>query len=128
MLEGDILVLILGEKYSSIVLKECDKALQNEIPVLCFNKVDVEKEEKLQNYIKYLKDYIVYREFSSLKELKIRLKECLIDIISDCFRNYQKIYRDVFSWLDLNVITLSKKSFDILKEEYHIEKNNSKKN
>ncbi len=125
VMEADALIVIFGEKYSYLVRQECDKALDKEIPVLAFNKDYIEKEIKLEGYIKHLKNYIVYREFSNLKDLRKKVRDSIIDLISDCFRNFQQLYKDIFSWLDKNIINLSKNAFDRLIKNYKMEEENS---
>ncbi len=80
---------------------------------------------KLVNYINYLKDYVVYREFSDSKDLRKKVRDSIIDLISDCFRNFQQLYKDVFSWLDKKIINLSKIGFDQLIKDYKMEEDNS---
>ena len=125
VMEADVLIAIFGEGYSKYVRKECDKALDKEIPILAFNKVYIEKEKRLVNYINYLKDYIVYREFSDSKDLRKKVRDSIIELISDCFRNFQQLYKDVFSWLDKKIINLSKIGFDQLIKDYKMEEDNS---
>ncbi|KKK99648.1 hypothetical protein LCGC14_2630650 [marine sediment metagenome] len=125
VMDADVLIVIFGEEYSSLVRKESKKALDNEIPILAFNKEHVEKDQKLEDYIYYLKDYIVYREFSDLRDLRMKVRDSIIDLISDCFRNFQKLYKDIFSWFDKNIINLTKKASDQLIKEYKMEEDNS---
>lgn len=125
VMDADVLIVIFGEGYSNLVRKECDKALQKEIPVLAFNKEHIEKEQRLEGYINYLKDYIVYREFSDLKDLRKKVRDSIIDLISDCFRNFQKLYKDIFSWFESHIINLSKTALDQLIKEYKMEEDNS---
>lgn len=111
--EGNILIVILGKELRPLVRKECHFALQNYIPILGFIK-EVDKDKDLTNYIKYLRRYITYDTFSSIKQLRKKIKFTLIEKISESFRCYQIIYKEIFNWLLDGPLLLSHHSLENL--------------
>lgn len=116
--DSDILVLILGEKFSEIVELEYYKALENHIPVLAFVKEVSIKEEKLKNFIENLKINLTYSKYSNVKNLRKQLRENLMGLISERYRHYQTIYETVLKWINSQMIRLPKKILDKLNKEY----------
>ena len=90
--EGDILIVFLGKELRPIVRRECDTALQNNIPILGFIQ-KVEKDPVLTKYINFLSKYITYHEFSDVEQLRDNIKYALIENISENFRKYRIIYK-----------------------------------
>jgi len=96
--DADIVIVVLGKELRSLVRLECNMALQNSIPILGFIK-EGEKDGEMVKYIEYLKEYITYDTFSSIRQLRKRIKYALIDKISENFRSYQAIYKEFLNWI-----------------------------
>jgi len=128
--EGDILIVILGKKFRSLVQNECNKALQNEIPILGFIKKYKREEderevgERLINFHGYLKKHITFNNFFEPEDLKKRIIYALIEIISKNFRNFQEIYKKIYNWIIDGPLELTRFSFESIKREYELDNEN----
>lgn len=109
--DADIVIVVLGKELRSLVRLECNMALQNSIPILGFIK-EGEKDGEMVKYIEYLKEYITYDTFSSIRQLRKRIKYALIDKISENFRSYQAIYKEFLNWIIDGPLPLSHHSLE----------------
>ena len=67
----------------------------------------------------------LFNNFKKEKYNMIFVRDSIIDLISDCFRNFQNLYKDIFSWFEGHIINLSKTALDQLIKEYKMEEDNS---
>lgn len=83
--ECHIYLGIFGKRYSEPTEKEYRKARELELPILCFVKNNIKRDEKLEKLIDEFKNGqkgIVYKSFSTPKELYFFVKEsipCALD-------------------------------------------------
>jgi hypothetical protein len=95
MNECDFVVVILGSMYSKHVNNEMNYAFINKIPVLCFIK-DCEKDKELDKEICKLKDNrIITRPFKTIEDLKKEVKEGVINLLSEKFKDYIEIEKTI---------------------------------
>jgi len=93
--ECDFLVVILGFLYSKHVSNEINHAFHRKIPVLCFTK-DCRKEEELKNEINELQNNrIVTRPFKTIEDLKKELKEAIMNLLSEKFKDCCEIEKSI---------------------------------
>ena len=91
----NLVVVILGSCYSEHVNNEINYALSNNIPVLCFTK-DCEREEKLDEEISKLKDKrIITTPFKVVGDLEKEVKEAIINLLSEKFKDYIEIEKSI---------------------------------
>jgi len=86
----DIVIVLLGSKYSENVEKEFGFALNNNIPTLGFKK-ECEHEEALQKKIETLYHIVSLRAFRTVEELKKEVKTSIIDLLGKTFQSNRKI-------------------------------------
>jgi nucleoside 2-deoxyribosyltransferase len=93
--ECDIVVVILGKLYSEHVDNEINYAFNHRIPVLCFIK-DCEKEQKIEEVIGKVKDQrIITTSFKTIEDLKTGVKEAIINLICEKFRDFIQIEKSI---------------------------------
>jgi nucleoside 2-deoxyribosyltransferase len=91
----DLVIVILGSCYSEHVNNEINYAFSNNIPVLCFTK-DCEREEKLDEEISKLKDKrIITTPFKVVGDLEKEVKEAIINLLSEKFKDYIEIEKSI---------------------------------
>ncbi len=108
----DIFVLVLGESYSKMVRGEYQCAIENQIPVLAFTKETSNRESNLNTFIEYLKKDLTYSSFSDLKDLRIKLRDNIIGLISERFRSFNLIYKDFLKWVSNYTVEIPKGILD----------------
>ena len=112
----DLVVVILGSLYSKDVNNEIEYAFKNKMPVLCFTK-DCEKEEELDEEISKLKDRrIITMSFKAIEDLKKEVKEAVITLLSDKFKDYIEIEKSILGLINDGRIEIIKPR--PLKSEY----------
>jgi len=95
MNECDFVVVILGSMYSKHVNNEINYAFANKIPVLCFIK-NCERDTELEEEISKLQDNrIVTRPFKNIEDLKKEVKEAIINLLSEKFKDYIEIEKSI---------------------------------
>lgn len=95
MNECDFVVAIIGSMYSKHVSNEINYGFTNKIPVLCFIK-DCEKDRELEEEISKLKDNrIITRPFKIIEDLKKEVKEAIINLLSEKFKDYIEIEKAI---------------------------------
>jgi len=93
--ECDLVIAILGSRYSKHVNNEINYSFQNKIPVLCFVK-DCKKEKKLQEMISKLEDnHITTRPFRIIEDLEKEVKGAIISLLSERFKDCVEIERSI---------------------------------
>lgn len=112
--ESDIVLIVLGVKYSDIVLDEYQEAKDYDIPILVFIKDRLEMEDKLLGFFNKIKEEKSYKRFESLEDLKVKVIETIINLISERFRQYQKIYEVFLGLLDEYIFKIPKRLLDKL--------------
>ena len=105
----DIVIIVLGEKFSSTVVDEYYEAKNNDIPVLILVKGNPKMEPELQVFFEKISKKKTYKRFKDLDNLKKVLSENLIQLISEKFRHYQEIYKVILTLLDNYVFKIPKK-------------------
>ena len=91
----DLVVVILGSRYSKNVNNEINHAFSNNIPVLCFTK-GCEREEKLEEVLNKLKDKrITTTSFKVVGDLEKEVKEAIINLLSEKFKDYIEIEKSI---------------------------------
>jgi len=105
----DIILIILGVKFSSTVVDEYYQAKDNDIPILILVKDYPKMEPKLQDFFEKISEKKTYKRFTDLDNLREVLSENLIQLISEKFRQYQEIYKVILTLLDNYVFKIPKK-------------------
>jgi len=105
----DIIIIILGEKFSSTVVDEYYEAKDNGIPVLILIKGNPKMESELQGFFKEVSKGKTYKRFNDLDDLKRVLSENLIQLISEKFRHYQEIYKVILPLIENYIVKIPKK-------------------
>ncbi len=114
--ESNILILILGEKYSETVKQEYIEAKENDLPILVFIKGCPDMDKKLKGFFEYLKGEHTYSRFNDNEEFKTKLSEDIMRLISDKFRYYQIVHKSIISLLEDYVIKIPKNLLEKLKK------------
>lgn len=112
--ESNIIIIILGKKFSEIVVDEYNEAKENDIPILVFVKNRLEMEKNLQIFFENIKNERTYRRFESLDELKEIMSKTIINLISEKFRQYQVIYKVILELLSKYIFKIPKRLLDKL--------------
>ncbi len=112
--KSDIILIILGVKYSDIVVDEYNEAKAYDIPILVFVKDRLEMEDSLLHFFEKIKREKSYKRFEDLEDLKVELIENIMDLISDRFRQYQEIYKAFLGLLDNYAFKIPKRLLDKL--------------
>lgn len=87
----DIIVVILGKKYSLNVEKEFNFAIDSNIDCLLFIK-DCKRDKELDKKIKELySGPVTYDSFNNLKELEKKIKKSIISLLSRRFKSGKKV-------------------------------------
>lgn len=85
--ECQILVAILGSEYSEHVSNEVNYAFAKKIPVLCFVKY-CRKDDRVKEEIRKLQNQrIVTKEFRTVASLRRSIKEAVINLISQKYKD-----------------------------------------
>jgi len=108
----DLIIVILGERYSYHVENEFNYAIRNGIDCLLFIK-NCEKEEQLDKKIKQLYSdsrLITYERFEDLRELETQIKESIMSLLSKRFRSGKKVEKAVLKLISKGDIKLPAKS------------------
>jgi len=110
--ECDILVAILGSKYSPHVCNEINHALSSKIPVLCFTK-QCKKNKELKDEISKLQDNrVVTKSFKTIKELTREVREAIISLLCEKFKDYLEIEKALLKLIsDGRIETIKPKPF-----------------
>ena len=112
--KSDIVLIVLGVKYSDLVLSEYEEAKAYDIPILVFIKNRLEMEDKLLNFFNKIKTEKSYKRFESLEDLKVKVIENIVNLISERFRQYQEIYDVFLGLLDKYTFKIPKRLLDKL--------------
>jgi hypothetical protein len=112
--ESDIVLIILGVKYSDLVLDEYEEAKAYDIPILVLIKDRLEMEDKLVDLFNKIKAEKSYKRFENMEDLKVIVIEKIIDLISERFRQYQEIYKVFLGLLDKYTFKIPKRLLDKL--------------
>jgi len=114
--ECDLIIVILGKNYSENVNNEINYSLNNNKKILCFVK-DCERDKKLEEEIIELQNKrIVTKQFKDIEDLKNSLKESVIELLSEKFKDYLEIERTILKLInDGKIEVLKPKS---LQSEY----------
>ena len=108
MNECDLVVVILGSRYSKHVNNEINYAFRNKIPVLGFIE-DCEKDAELDKEINNLENNrIVTRQFKNIADLKKEVKEAVINLLSEKFKDYIEIEKSILRLISDNRIEIIK--------------------
>ena len=95
MNECDFVVVILGSRYSKHVDNEINYAFNNKMPVLCFIK-ECKRQKNLKEEISKLKDNrIISRPFKTIEDLIKEVKEAVINLLSEKFKDYIEIEKAI---------------------------------
>ncbi len=92
--ECDLVIAILGSRYSKHVHNEINHAFNSKKSVLCFKK-DCERDEELEKVINDLENRIVMKSFKTTEELKKVVKETIINLLFEKFRDYKEIEKSI---------------------------------
>jgi hypothetical protein len=90
----DIVVVILGSRYSEHVETEFKFAINNEIPTFVFEK-DCERDKVLQSKIGDLYRSTSTASFSDVTELKRKVKARIIEFLGRTLQDYRDIIRKI---------------------------------
>ncbi len=112
--ENDIVLIVLGVKYSDLVVAEYEEAKGSDIPILVFIKDGLEMEDKLFNFFEIIKEEKSYIKFGNVRDLKRKVIETIIDLISEKFRHYRNIYNDFLKLLENHTFKIPKRLIDKL--------------
>lgn len=91
----DITVVLLGSKYSKHVENEFRYSLNNKIPTLVFAK-ECERDKELQEKIKSLYLLLSITYFKEVSELKEKVKEKVIELLSKHFQYHRNIEKAIY--------------------------------
>ena len=87
----DLVIVVLGSLYSRHVNNEINHAFRRKMPVLCFEK-ECKKEKKLEEEISRLKNNrIVIMRYKTIEELEKEVKEAIINLLCEKFKDHIKI-------------------------------------
>lgn len=90
----DITIVLLGSEYSEHVEREFKYSLKNKIPTLVFAK-ECDRDKELQEKIEKLYSTISITHFKEVSELKKKVKEKVIELLSKHFQYHRDIERAI---------------------------------
>ena len=107
----DIIVVLLGSKYSDHVENEFKFALDKEIPAIVFQK-ECECEEELQKKIETLYRLVTIKPFKTTADLKNDVKASIIDLLGKALRARRKIEKAIKPLIGSEIRTIWPKPTD----------------